>query len=200
MIMGVSRTLPTRDDLIAMVAKTMYSARILNNAHRGDLVEMMVLSALDDDWKMVGLGWHPWDLQRGTGDERVRIQVRQVAALQLWGRSKRPVLQFGWKKNPPSYFVRDNPGEAIEAEGWFCDLFVFGLHLETDTDVADQVDPRQWQFLVIPTRDLTPGQHSMVLRKALSRWSPVRWPALATKVKETLEERNSPPPGIQGAS
>jgi hypothetical protein len=171
-----------------MVAKNMYSGCILNNAHRGEVVEMMVLSALGADWKFVGLGWHPWDLQQGSGSERVRIQVKQIAALQLWGRTRNPCLTFGWKKKPPSYFFRDNPGEEIEPEGWFCDVFVFGLHLEDDKDRADQVDPMQWKFLVIPTSDLKPGLNSMLLTKALERWQPVTWPQLAESVELAVEQ------------
>lgn len=76
---------PNRDDITEMVKSNIYSSRILNNAHRGDVIEMMVLSALGEDWKFVGLGWHPWDLESGSGSERVRIQAKQCAALQLWG-------------------------------------------------------------------------------------------------------------------
>ena len=103
---------PTRKELIASVAKHMYSGKILNNSHRGDVVEMLVLSALGSDWRFVGLGWHPWDLEKGAGASRVRIQVKQCAAMQLWGRTKKMQVQFGWKKNAPSYFAKDNPGEG----------------------------------------------------------------------------------------
>ena len=41
---------------------------------------MMVLAALGGEWRFVGLGWHPWDLQRGQGEDRVRIQVKPSAA------------------------------------------------------------------------------------------------------------------------
>ena len=153
---------PSRDEIIEHTAEMMYGGRILNNSHRGDVVEAMVSAALDPAWKFVGLGWHPWDLQRGRGADRVRMQIKQVAALQLWGPTKKPTLTFGWKSNPPSYFKRDNPDEAIEDEGWFCEVFVFGLHLETDVDSADQVNVDQWQFLVIPAADLETGQNSKV--------------------------------------
>ena len=186
--MELSKIQPSRDDVISMVAKNMYSPRILNNAHRGDVVEMIVLSALGADWKLVGLGWHPWDLQRGTGSERVRIQVKQTAALQLWGPTKNLSLKFGWKKKAPEYFSRDNPGEQIEPEGWFCDVFIFGLHLERDKDRADQVDPNQWKFLVIPASDLKRGRDSMVLNKALKRWQPVTWFQLLESVRLAIEQ------------
>ena len=169
-----------------MVAENMYSARILNNAHRGEVVEMIALSALAPEWKFVGLGWHPWDLQRGTGDGRTRIQVKQTAALQLWGRTRKPTLSFGWSDRPPSYFNRDNPDEEIESEGWFCEIFVFGVHEDLNQARADQVDPRQWKFLVIPTCDLRKVSNSMVLAKALKIWPLVSWREVAGAVDDAL--------------
>lgn len=181
-------TPPTRDEVTAAVAEKFYGGKILNNAHRGDVVEVIVQSALGADWRMVGLGWHPWDLQRGSGVDRVRIQVRQIAALQLWGKSKKLFLTFGWKKAPPSYFQRDNPDEKIEAEGWFCDLFVFGLHLEENPELADQADPSQWKFLVIPRCDLTRGQSSINLARALNLWQPVTWDQLPSAVELAIQK------------
>ena len=169
-----------------MVAENMYTAPILNNAHRGDVVEMMALAALSPEWKFVGLGWHPWDLQRGTGNGRARIQVKQTAALQLWGKTRKPALSFGWSSKPPSYFKRDNPDEEIESEGWFCEVFVFGVHQDSNRATADQVDSRQWKFLVIPTCDLRKGTNSMVLTKALKIWPLVSWRELPDAVDDAL--------------
>ncbi len=185
-----NQNIPNRSEIIDMVACEIYSGRILNNAHRGDVVEMMVLAGLGSEWKHVGLGWHPWDLQRGHGFERVRIQVKQTAAIQLWGNTVRRTLKFDWKPNAPSYFERDNPGELIETEGWFCDLFVFGMHDETDIEIADQVDPAQWKFMVIPVCTLTRGTQSMLLSKALTRWPVVVWDDLKLTVENSLKVAN----------
>jgi len=181
-----SHTTPSRDHIIQSISDNMYSGRVLNNSHRGDVVEMMVLSALQPEWKFVGLGWHPWDLQRGTHDDRVRIQVKQSAALQLWGPTKRPAISFGWSKKAPGYFVRDNPGERIESEGWFCEIFVVGIHSGTDPQTVDQVDPEQWRFLVIPATDLKKGTNSMVLTKAIDKWNPVGWQDISETVSSVF--------------
>ena len=177
---------PTREEVIQNVADTLYSSSILNNSHRGDVVEMMVLAALGPEWRFVGLGWHPWDLQRGTGADRVRIQIKQSAALQLWGPTVRPVLSLNWSDKPPSYFERDNPDETIESEGWFCDVFVFGVHQETDPTKVDQVDPRQWRFLIIPTCDLKRGAKSISLAKALRKWPLSAWHELPKAVDQAI--------------
>lgn len=179
-------TTPSRTEIIEMVARQMYSDRVLNNSHRGEVVEMMVLAALGPDWKHVGLGWHPWDLQRGQGPTRNRIQVKQTAAVQLWGDTVSRTLRFGWKSNPPSYFERDNPGEEIEPEGWFCDLFVFGIHDETDRSRIDQVEPSQWDFMVIPVGDLKPRTKTMQLSRARTVWETVAWGGLRAAVESAI--------------
>ncbi len=186
------RKYPNRDEIIAKVSETIYSETVLNNSHRGDVVEMMVLAALGNEWRFVGLGWHPWDLQRGSGKDRVRIQVKQSAAMQLWGPTVKQVLSLNWSDNPPSYFERDNPGESIEQEGWFCEIFVFGVHQETDPNKVDQVDSRQWQFLVIPTCDLKKGAKSISLTKALRAWTLCAWHELSDEVDKAHKriERN----------
>ena len=177
---------PARDEIIKNVADVFYRGHILNNSHRGDVVEMMVLAALGLDWKFVGLGWHPWDLQRGSGKNRQRIQIKQSAALQLWGPTRSLVLSLNWSDNPPSYFARDNPGETIESEGWFCEIFVFGIHQELDPLKADQVDPRQWKFLVIPTCDLKKGAKTISLTKALRNWPLHAWHEISSAVDQAI--------------
>ena len=173
---------PSRTEVISKVAETMFGGRILNNSHRGDLVEMMVAMALGSDWRFVGLGWHPWDLQLGNDSNRVRIQIKQSAALQLWGPTKTQAVSLNWSARPPSYFRRDNPLEPIEPEGWFCELFVVGIHLEKDPNIADQCDPRQWLFSIIPARELEEGAKSMGLKKVIENWPPVEWGLLQQSV------------------
>jgi len=143
--------------------------------------------SLGPAWKHVGLGWHPWDLQLGTGRDRLRLQVKQTAARQLWGLTKSHSLSFGWKSHAPAEFDRYNPGETIESEGWFCEGFVFGIHDGTDPAKIDQVDPAQWQFMVIAAADLMPGTKTMRLSRARRRWQTVAWDGLAGEVTRLIE-------------
>jgi len=48
------------------------------------------------------------------------------------------------------------------------------------------VDPKQWEFSVIPTTDLNNGQNSMVLSKALSKWKSVKWEDLHATVERNI--------------
>ena len=55
-----------KERLHRMLIERLYSHRILNNSHRGDFVEMMVLDALGPEWRHVGLGWNIWIFNAGT--------------------------------------------------------------------------------------------------------------------------------------
>jgi hypothetical protein len=172
-----------------MLIEKLYSHRILNNSHRGDFVEMMVLDALGHEWRHVGLGWNIWDLQRGNGKERARIQVKQCAARQLWGKTKCMVFQFPWSDHAPAYIRRDFPDEALEQDGWFCELFVVGVHAIEDETLCDQTDPSQWQFMIVPSWELKRGQSSMTLSKAMKRWPLVPLAELKAAVEIKLSEQ-----------
>jgi len=177
-----------RQRLHRMLIEKLYSHRILNNSHRGNFVEMMVLDALGPEWRYVGLGWNIWDLQRGTGKDRARIQVKQCAARQLWGKTKSMTFQFPWSDHLPAYILRDFPNEALEKDGWFCELFVVGVHAIEDEKVCDQTDPTQWQFMVVPARELKRRQNSMSLSKAMKRWPLVPLAELKSTVEIKLSE------------
>lgn len=176
-----------RARLHQLLIEKLYSRPILNNSHRGDLVEMMVLNALGPEWKHVGLGWHLWDLQRGTGAARVRIQVKQCAARQLWGKTKNMIFQFPWSEGAPDYIRRDFPDEALEDKGWYCELFIVGVHPVEDAAVCDQTDVNQWRFMVVPTIELKQGQSSMLLSKAIKRWALVGLGDLKTAVSARID-------------
>ena len=66
--------------MITMVVDNMYSGPILNNAHRGDVAEMIVLSALGPGWRSVGLGWHPWicNEEAGVNESEFRLDSVQL--------------------------------------------------------------------------------------------------------------------------
>jgi hypothetical protein len=109
----------------------------------------------------------------------------------LWGQTKNSVLSLNWSNKPPSYFERDNPDETIESEGWFCEVFIFGIHQELDQTKVDQVDPRQWKFLVIPTCDLKRGVKSISLKKSLRKWPLFSWHEIPNAVNKAIARLTS---------
>ncbi len=174
----------SRSEILRLLTQEVYGSPILNNAHRGDVVEMMVAHALGPSWRFCGLGWHPWDFESSIDGSRIRIQVKQSAREQLWGVSKRVTLQFGWKEKAPSYFSQNNPGVPIEDKGRFCEILIIGVHEETGVG-ADQLDSQQWRFFVIPEREIAPKIKSMALHVARKRWTPVALSELAHQTEKT---------------
>jgi hypothetical protein len=87
----------------------------LDNAIRGHYIEALIWSLLkehnetcsaNNQWMNAGVGWGPWDLQRGRHElgNRVRVQVKIKADKQLWiPRHNRPSeYSLGWnEKDPP---------------------------------------------------------------------------------------------------
>jgi hypothetical protein len=133
------------------------SERLLDNTIRGLWCEFMVAEALGPQCQPVGLGWHAWDLQLGPTDkkfpERIRIQVKNSAVLQVWteasGRQSDPYFKLVYRKRP-SYFEVYNKNIPCEPWGFLCDIFVLCHHPESDPEVADQLDPEKWCFYLVP--------------------------------------------------
>lgn len=146
------------EEIIQNLVDHLYNQKIMDNRERGSYAEAMVwqsLTAVDHDWRWVAAGWNPWDFQKGKGAKRIRVQLKQSAALQLWHPSGKVVHTFPTKiKNKPSYFERDHPNEPIEEQGRFCEIFIFAWHGIFDEAACDQRDPLQWVFYVLPEKYL----------------------------------------------
>ena len=170
------------EDIIAILGKRLYDRPVMDNRDRGAYAEQLVGKALSREWRWVGLGWHPWDFQRGKGKTRLRIQIKQSASQQIWTPRKLQTRTFmiPIRKKAPSYFERDNPGEHIESCGHFCELFVFAWHGVHGAS-CDQRDPYQWDFFVIPERVF--HKRSKVPLHELEQDHPVHsWSKLGTVV------------------
>lgn len=133
------------------------AAKVMDNSLRGYWCEAMVAEALGPGCKIVSQGWHPWDLQFGSDQaefpERVRIQVKNSARLQSWhkpgGKPSDSLFNLKFSKRP-SYFETDYPGIPCEEVGFMCDVFILCHHPAEDWNAADQTDPEQWEFYVLP--------------------------------------------------
>ncbi len=159
----------------------------LDNAIRGHYIEALIWARLkehnekrpsDSQWLNAGVGWGPWDLQRGRYDaaNRVRVQVKIKADKQLWiPQHNRPSeYSLGWNdKDPPKYFSRDfDPniyGPIDPAPSHRCDLFLLGWHglrpEQKDRHGADQTIPDEYDFLIAPA-DLLRGEKSLRVSEA----------------------------------
>jgi len=186
----------SNDEIIQkLLVEHLYNQKVMDNRERGSYAEAMVwqtLYATHSAWEWVAAGWHPWDFQKNRGVKRIRIQLKQSAAKQLWKPRSKPVYAFSTQiKNKPSYFLRDHPDEHIEEQGRFCELFIFAWHGISD-ETCDQRNTSQWLFYVIPEKSL--GKQKRVMLSDLeSPWLEqnggykTSWDELA-KVVEQLSE------------
>ena len=63
-----------------------YRRRIMTNIHRSDYAEAIVAVALEEDGWSRMTPWDSWDLQHEAG---CRLEVKQAAAAQSWGSTRR---------------------------------------------------------------------------------------------------------------
>ncbi len=150
-----------------------FAAGVMDNVYRGDYVECLVAQALGDGWELTwtdGWDWAAWDIEHHSG---VRIEVKQSAARQAWDRlavapDRRAKARFDiaprtgyWPKGGGDWIPFAVPSRPA-------DLYVFAWHGERRKDKADQGDPCQWQFFVVPESNL-PNQQKTVGLNALGR-------------------------------
>ena len=143
---------------------------VLDNAIRGHYIEALIWASLekhnsfratDSQWMNAGVGWGPWDLQRGRFDrgDRVRVQIKIKADVQLWKSQKDQPHKYtlGWNnKDAPKYFERDFEkavfGTIEPPPSYRCDLFLLGWHglgpQETTRRHFDQTVPDDYDFFI----------------------------------------------------
>lgn len=180
----------------------LFDRPILDNTARGYFCESMAAEALGRECKIVGAGWHAWDLQIGsefdTFPNRIRIQVKNSAKIQPWNMNngKMSECQFGLKiRTKPSYFERDNPSVFCEEIGFLSELFILCFHENGDLGSANQLDPMQWKFFLVPVVGPKNAITEKELAWAVEKVRKTGKPATVIRLPETLERgiRGRPP-------
>ena len=133
---------------------------LVSNATRGRLAEFIVAKALDISTHSVRDEWGAFDL---TTSSRLKIEVKSAAYIQSWTQRDFSTIQFLTRKtstwNPETNETSESMRQA--------DVYVFALLAHKDKQTIDQLDVRQWQFYVLPTRVLDSrerSQHSITLK------------------------------------
>lgn len=171
--------------IIQRLAERLYGLPIIRNDLRGELVEEIVAVALEPDWQLCSTDWASCDLSHSASE--LRIQVKQSAARQTWHKAN--------ARSPlPCFSIRQKAGRWEEGDRWVpepgrnADIFIFAWHPVTSAE-ADHRDPNQWEFFVLPERDL-PAQATITLSRIRKLAEPVSFEALATRVKEIADALN----------
>jgi hypothetical protein len=135
-----------------------FGQRLIANNFRAVIVEAMIASVLEPEWRWCSADWAGWDLERADG---VRLEVKQSAAKQTWHSATD-------KPSSCSFDIRAREGR-YEGAAWFegrgrnADLYIFAHHDICD-ESADHADPTQWTLYVVRSNDL-PDTKSIGLQK-----------------------------------
>ena len=153
--------------------------KLIETKLRGQYVETIVAMALD------GTGWRPslpghwYDLQRGE----LGLEVKSSSALKPRGPTPNPAFSIA----PQSARLERNTRVRLRAPKRHAALYVFAYHPRADS-TADQRDPAQWRFWVVPTRKL-PDTKRIGLEQVRTLAPEVGYEALARKVGQALRVR-----------
>ena len=143
---------------------------------RGQWVETIVAMALEDT------GLHPshagywYDLERGG----VGLEVTSSAA---W-KPRHPTPNPAFDIAPQSEILKENTRVKLSAPKRHAALYVFAYHPRAKA-TADQRDPAQWSFWVVPTAKL-PHTKTIGLEQVRTLAPKVGYQELAQKVAEAL--------------
>jgi hypothetical protein len=166
------------DSVIERLTHRLFGSAIIRNDVRGELLEEIVAMALEPEWRLCSGDWAACDLVQANGF--LRIQVKQSAARQSWhtegGPSPKPNFSIASKTG------RYEGATWIPEPGRNAEIYIFGWHDRTDA-TADHRNPSQWQFFVVPERDL-PSQKSLSLSWLRTRGAPVMFEQLAESVRD----------------
>lgn len=172
-------------EAVGALLRERYDRPVMSNLIRPHYVEFMIGAALGSAWTVVSADWAGWDLEHAGG---ARIEVKQSAALQTWtgrqslnGRTTRGSFDV---RRRTGYWT-DGGARWLAYDGRAADLFVFAWHPVVDAARADQRDPWQWLFYIVPERELPP-QKTMGLATIRRRWSLVGFDDLAAAVDEAV--------------
>lgn len=182
------------DQIKKRMFKEIFDQALMDNSMRGYWCEYMIAEALGDCCKTVGAGWHAWDLEIGESEhkfpKRIRIQVKNSARLQVWNTESGKLSDCGFKlpfRKKPSYFETDYAKTPCEEFGFMCDLFILCFHKCEKLEDADQTDPEQWEFYLVPVVGdlsvITDTAWSLARKKVIESGKP----ACSTRKSDTLK-------------
>jgi hypothetical protein len=150
----------TAAEVRASLAQRHWAPAITDNMKRGDVAEDIVVGILAPAWRLCSESAAAWDLEHANG---TRMQVKNSAARQAWAPCKHPAS--------PGFSIKFQTGHWNNGIDWqkaeqpirYSQIYVFAYHPVTD-ETADQCDPSQWKFYVVPTVWL-PNSERISLKK-----------------------------------
>lgn len=172
----------------------MFDRPVMGNLYRPHFVERMIMIGLGEEFRLTSGDWASWDIEHATS--RFRIEVKQSAALQSWTRPP-PDGKPGkgsFDIAPRTGYWIDGGRRWIKWPGRIAHVYVMAWHPVQLRQDADQRDPCQWRFFVVPTAELEQRIKSWPKQKSISRkvievsrrWEAVGFEELRAKMLDTM--------------
>jgi hypothetical protein len=122
----------------------------MNNA-RGHLVEFLVARALGDTSR-VRVEWGSYDVEAADG---TLVEVKATARLQSWATKRLSNPSWSFKSVRHGSVWSDDLGDYVDVEPETrVHVWVFALQTAIDPTEYDPLDVGQWEFRVVPHRQL----------------------------------------------
>lgn len=122
----------------------------MNNA-RGYLVEFLVAEALGDPSR-VRIEWGPHDVE---ADDGTLIEVKATGRLQSWATRQLSKPSWSFKSVHSSSVWSEDRAEYVDVPPETrVHVWVFALQTAEDPAAYDPLDVNQWEFRVVPHRQL----------------------------------------------
>jgi hypothetical protein len=154
---------------------------VLSNATRGRLAEFIVATATNIDTTKCREEWRAYDLETPEG---VRLEIKSAAYLQSWFQRTPSKISFSTK---PALYWDSLTNKFSETAKRHSDVYVFCLLHHDNKQTVDPLSLDQWEFYVLPTKELnnyTRSQHSITLKSLRGLTKPVCYDRLNEEIKE----------------
>lgn len=180
------------DLVMRRVADHVYDRALINNVERANYVECLVeliMQSTDTRWRLTET-WDSWDLEHPVNG--ARLEVKQSSALQSWHgpsaaktaanpRFDISIPEWVWMRCSEGEYHNYRSGGRRPA-----DAYVFAWHAEPDPAFADHRKASQWEFFVVPERELPGSQGSIGLNPLRRLTHASAYRSLARRVTDAL--------------
>lgn len=179
------------DEILESLKNKLFNVPIMSNLYRPHYVEHMIAIGLGEGFQLMSGDWGGWDIDGQQGKHRLRIEIKQSAALQTWTNhpSRGGKLTRGSFDIAPRTGYFDESGAVwVPDPGRHAEIYILAWHPITDETKADHRDPAQWLFFIIPTNELPPDQKTISRTVVEKSWPAVRFEQLRQATLNTAKQ------------
>lgn len=120
---------------------------LVGNTERGAFAEYLVACAIGTQGG-TRISWDKYDL---LSPEGIALEVKSSGYLQTWHQKKLSSIVFGIQ---PTYGWNIFTNQYDKQKMRQADIYVFCIHKHKDPKTLDPLDIRQWDFYLMPTKQL----------------------------------------------